>query len=322
MRYFCLVLALIAGLAYSQKSSINPLEVGYIRVLGVGKTFDEAKNDAFKNAVNMIVGSALLSELEVNNNTLTRDDIVNYSAGYVDRYEVVERIDKGNKITLIVDVVVKNSKIADRVLNRGKDDKVLEGDRLATQYNTYLTEQRLGDIFLSKILNDYPKKAFILSQGKTEFRLDKNRNSYIVIPFELKWSYPYLVAINEVLAKLEDGNWKAENKIVVISKDPNVFLIGNTSRYLFNDSIKFSQLQSKMSGNVKLRTTIFDGNNNSIYSACFTTNYAFAGTYSKGVFILYGNTTESDELHIPIIQNSSLNNRLDTATKIEVTIGC
>jgi hypothetical protein len=60
--------------------------------VGNGTTLENAKNDAFRNAITMIVGTAVLSERESRKDNLTKDDLINYSAGYVDRYQIINKI--------------------------------------------------------------------------------------------------------------------------------------------------------------------------------------------------------------------------------------
>ena len=56
-----------------------------IRTQGRGSTFEEAKNEAFRSAIEIKVGSAIVSEQETFNDKV-RDEIVNYSAGYVYKF--------------------------------------------------------------------------------------------------------------------------------------------------------------------------------------------------------------------------------------------
>jgi hypothetical protein len=321
MKKFCLLLALLSGLAYSQ-NGVDPFQPGYIRVVGVGKSVEEAKNDAFKHAVNMIVGSALLSEAEVNNNNLTRNDIVNYSSGYIDKYDIVQQSIRGDKVTLVVDVIVKDSKIANRVLNTGRDASVIDGDRLSTQYKTYITERQTGDTFLSKVLDDFPKRAFVIKQGKTEFKLYNNRDAVLVIPYEIRWSYPYLVALNEALKKLEDGGRNTTSRIIIESKDPKAWLLGETNVYRFNDSSRPNMVSNRMRGNIMFRAKILDGNGNVLFSDCYVPDTSFSASPDRGVYKIYGNDVEENEVEIRVAQDSKLGDIMGSASKIELSIGC
>jgi len=75
MKYLVIMLALISGLACANKPISNK-DRGYIQVMGSGKTVDEAKSNGFKNAIAIIVGSAVLSENEAVNNKLIKEQII------------------------------------------------------------------------------------------------------------------------------------------------------------------------------------------------------------------------------------------------------
>jgi hypothetical protein len=62
-----------------------------IRSTGVGSSFDEAKESAFKQAIENRIGVLVLSDREVQSYKLLKDEILTYSAGYVDDYVVVSQ---------------------------------------------------------------------------------------------------------------------------------------------------------------------------------------------------------------------------------------
>ena len=133
------MLFLTACASTNVEKTSNPINytTGYTRVLGTGQTFDEAKANAFNTAIEIVVGSVIVNTKESNNNQLIRDEIVKASAGYVDDYNIISESKTGRGYTLVIDVKVKNSKIAERVLSAGKSETNLKGEALNAQYQTY-----------------------------------------------------------------------------------------------------------------------------------------------------------------------------------------
>ena len=82
-RLLCLVVCLVLC-ACSTVGSDN-----YITVTGTGSTFERAKQDAFREAVQIKVGSAVVSERMSTVDSLVKDDIIVHSAGYVDDFKVL-----------------------------------------------------------------------------------------------------------------------------------------------------------------------------------------------------------------------------------------
>ena len=118
MKYLLLMLTLVTGLAYSDVKTIDKSDPGYIRQLGTGKTFEQAKQNAFKNAIALLVGSAVLSENEAANGRLIKEDLIDYSAGYIDNFAVIDVTSKPDGYTVIVDIIVRPSKIHEREIGR------------------------------------------------------------------------------------------------------------------------------------------------------------------------------------------------------------
>ena len=61
----------------------------YIRVVGEGSTVEQAKEDAFRTAVQQQAGAIVLSERQSNLGKLDKDNISLFSAGYVDDFKII-----------------------------------------------------------------------------------------------------------------------------------------------------------------------------------------------------------------------------------------
>jgi len=287
MKYLLSVLFLFIGIAHGQLVDKN--DPGYIQVMGVGKNVDEAKQNGFKNAISMRVGSALLSENQVANNKLLREELIDYSAGYIDSYLIIDTIVKPNHVVVIMQVIVRSSKIHERVLNKGKDEKELDGSRLANQYLTYLNQGKDGDRVLGAVLTDYPKRAFKITQGIHEFKLNSDRIAVLVVPFELRWSKPFLVSLHEVVKLLADGSYRSPNRLVI-----------GHSKYNLNDHARYEQVRQQLGSVLQLRANMIDNNNRSIMSQCYMIPSSFSGTYSSGIYVVYENEVLKNTIQIEI----------------------
>ena len=287
MKYLLSVLFLFIGIAHGQLVDKN--DPGYIQVMGVGKNVDEAKQNGFKNAISMRVGSALLSENQVANNKLLREELIDYSAGYIDSYLIIDTIVKPNHVVVIMQVIVRSSKIHERVLNKGKDEKELDGSRLANQYFTYLNQGKDGDRVLGAVLTDYPKRAFKITQGIHEFKLNSDRIAVLVVPFELRWSKPFLVSLHEVVKLLADGSYRSPNRLVI-----------GHSKYNLNDHARYEQVRQQLGSVLQLRANMIDNNNRSIMSQCYMIPSSFSGTYSSGIYVVYENEVLKNTIQIEI----------------------
>jgi hypothetical protein len=305
MKYLFSVLFLFIGIAHGQIVDKN--DPGYIQVMGVGKNFNEAKLNGFKNAISIKVGSALLSENQVTNNKLLREELIDYSAGYIDSYTIIDTIVKPDNVVVIMQVVVKSSKIHERILNKGKDEKELEGSKLSNQYFTYLNQGKDGDRVLGAVLNDYPKRAFKITQGKHEFKLNSDRIAVLVIPFELRWSKPFLVSLHEVVKLLADGSYNSPNRVVI-----------GHSKYNFNDNNRYEQVRQQLGSGLAIQANLVDNSNRTIITQCYNVPSSFSGTYSSGIYVVYENEVLRNTLHLEV--NPATAKALENVTRIELTL--
>lgn len=277
-----------------------------IRSQGTGATLEDAKNNAFKNAIEISVGSAIVSEQEMHKDKV-RDDILNYSAGYVDKFEIVNQTYTNKGYSITMDVWVSPSKIQNRILGVSSSPSKMNGERMATQYGTYINSKRVGDQLMDQILRDYPQKAYNVKVGEHRLRVDIFRNAVIEVPVEVRWNYNYVAAMNEALKVLEDGSngflTQSPGNVVTMVKDPNDFVLGTKSHFKFNDVLLTDKIRHTW--NTKqpvLRLEIKDNTNEPVYIACFNLD-SMRGFkdpfYSSGnTLIVYGNNVEKNKIQL------------------------
>ena len=244
------LLVVVACLMLNACASIPNSSDKYIRATGTGNSFDEAKQKAFQQAIEIKVGSFIDSERQSFNQKLVRDDIFVYSAGYVDDFKVVSQNTLGNKIVVTVDVLVASSKLSNRILSQGKSAGVFENRQHITQHQTYLQNRQNGDKILQAVLNDYPQRAYNITQHPYNIKIDGNRNAYLYIPFTVRWNFNYLESLRAAFDLLADGDTgfltKSPGNIWIMAKDPKDLFLGKTTHHKFNDMVKIDKISDTM----------------------------------------------------------------------------
>lgn len=291
-------------------------------VTGVGRTFDEAKNNGFSVAIEKAVGSVLLVDKELRNDKLTRDDILSHSAGYVDDYKVISQSNQRGQVVLVMDVDVKHSRIAERMLNRGGSEGKLDGNRLGAQYQSYMTERGSGDKLLNNLLSDFPSRAMEVKQGRIDFMLDNRRNSVIIVPYEITWDKRYLNSMEEVLSILHDTSSGHEYNIVCrcYPSSERVVLHNNGKKeYFFNDGVRVRQLTDSLSQQIKIKAEVKDNFGKTLYSGCYFSTGGFKGRTQSGVYVIWNNI-ERNRLEITVEPDSYLARNLHRADRVELSL--
>jgi len=306
---------LLSGLLCLVATFANALQVS-----GQGATFEEAKLNAFRTAIEIVAGSVVTTERESVNYKLVKDEILVYSAGYVTDYKIINTFKSGNHIQVIVDVQVSSSKLSDRILGLGKEVKNFEADKHGSQYQTYLYGKSNGDKLLMQVLNDYPAKAYTITQGVHQFKVDAYRNGVIEIPLEVKWNYNFIESFNEALKILQDGSngllQHSPGNIVVMAKDPKDWVVGTKNHYKFNDMVTVSNIRSTLQQRKpNILLTINNFENKTVFRQCYIPD-SIAGKkpafYNVGsTLALYGNQVEKNKIEL------SLTNMQDAIKQIQ-----
>jgi len=262
-----LTLALVSACASKPAKTAHSFDDSIpVQVVGVGSTFSEAKTNGFNRAIEYVVGTVIVTEKESKHDSLTRNEIINHSSGYVDTYTIIREDTVNGRVRLTMDVYIKHSKIANRILNKDKEQTTVNGDQLATQYSTYLNSRTTVTQVINTVLNDYPSRAFTVKKVKSEFLLDNENNARLLITYRLDWNYNYLVSLNEALQMgADDRNANiTQNRVLVNSKKPENWLLGEGKNYYFNDNKLYSLIYEKLHVTTVVYAIILDVRDNAI----------------------------------------------------------
>lgn len=227
---------------------LNTKRVYYIEVDSRGDTFEDAKNEAFRLAIEQAVGTLILSETESQNYRLRRNDIVTYASGYVDRFEITNRGQFAGETRLRVRVWVAHSAIAGRLLHQQAEPREISGTTIATQIQTFQQQQQSGDRVLNTVLQDFPHRAFDVSMEPARVVMDTQRQGQLQVPFVVGWSKTYLKALEETLRNINQypqctsigadctrARSRFELAVNVFAKDPGAWF---NDDYVWNISMQ------------------------------------------------------------------------------------
>lgn len=240
-----------------------------VNVLCQHEDFSSAKQVCFKEAVARVVGQTLLTETQVLNGDVARSEILSYSAGYIDQYEIIDQRKIGNVTEYLLAITVSSSLIQDRILGKFKHTSELSGYKSAIRYQSYLDERRAADALLRAVLTDYPKRAIEPKILKQEQLVDKHRASFLRVTYSTNWSQAYLASLNEAFSKTSDrkSNSTPQFRWTVYSNKSGGF-IGENNQYYFTDNTHGLLIAKTFFHNVALDATLLDAERNIVTEAC------------------------------------------------------
>lgn len=322
MRWLLLVVAFIATSAVAESN--------YIRTTGEGFSFEQAKQNAFTEAVQIKVGTLVLSEREHLNNKTINDEVIVHSAGFVDDFKLIGTVNYNGRYRVTVDVLVSESKLTNQILSVGKSSGYVDGGRIGAQYQTYLEQKRTGDQVLNNLLKNYPSKAYTIKQEPYTIAIDRNRNALLTVPFQLSWNYEFIKAFSETMNVLQDGSngflKQSPGNVVVMVKKPNDLVVGTKTEYLFNDLKRIDQIHDAFKGGrtVRILMTIRDSGGQAISKTCWQPEFltgrksAFYGVGTTNTILIHGNQKEVNSIMLIIEPNQS--NVLQYMNSVELSI--
>jgi len=259
----------------------------YIRTTGIGHTYEEAKNNAFKEAIEYQVGVVIASERESYNEKLVKNEILAYSSAFVDEYKIISQQNIGNKVQLVIDVKLSLLRLSDRILSKGKDSKNLDGAKHNNQYKSFLENKQNGDRILASVLNDYPRRAYDIQQRlwSAEKGFAQQYSGTVRIGSE-KYYFNEFIITEKILDAMMDWN---EVSINMEIKD-----LHNKTQY--SECFKPNQLHKNVGGYY---------------------NINYIKTNNIGINTKAG---ELGKIEMKIQNNSKLANTLHNSSKIELSV--
>lgn len=214
-----------------------------IRVVGVGDTHEQARDTAYRQAIETYMGAVVVSDREMRGVQLVKDTILVYSAAYVDRMRVISETKEGNRHRVELDIWISPSKIANRILTVYPKEQNIDSARIAEQFRTYSKSKEQGDKLLQNVLEIFPQNAFFVETKQTEFRLDAHRVPYVRVSYSMQWNKNYFIALEETVKVISDGKSARQNPAatMVFGGGSSWFL----QPYFFNDVIALQILHKK-----------------------------------------------------------------------------
>ena len=211
--------------------------VYYVRVEGRGQNNAQARSMAFRKAVELAVGTIVLGETVVNDNNLTRDEIISYSSGYINDFKVISETDN----TVVVDVWVSDSRIANRLEVMGNaaggrvDGQAIRKDweRRNAQIQSDTERQSDAKRVIGAVLADYPRAAFNIKIASTHLGMF-NGAPALIVDAKIEYNALYAKSLTEVAQRTRHGTYSGRNNTDLQIEEPWL----NFTRAYWNDNTR------------------------------------------------------------------------------------
>ncbi len=325
VKYGCLaglavVLAiLITGCSTADSSRQD--RPAFITATGVGLTFDEAKENAFKQAIENRVGVLVMSDREIQSYKLVKDEILTYSAGYVDDYVLISQEKSGKKWVVTMQVWVSSSKLTSRIVSSKESGGKMNGKKVSESLTSFNKQKKQADDLTSKLLAGFPENALIAKFDRTELKFDSDRNALLIIYFHTSWNQGYLDSLNEVLSITQDG--KARENVVgqvrVHYREKGAWF-PKVKSYQFSDSKLMREFMQKFDNRrITVRLNLKYGNG-TVFNNCWNLPDEYINSGYGQVVSILGHREYQSYITLTIPYGTSAQRMIENSDKVQLSI--
>jgi hypothetical protein len=265
-------------------------------------SFELAKHSCFEVAIEKVAGQVIVMEREAVGSRITKHNIGQYSAGYVNDYDILEQSQdaKGNW-HLKMRISISSSKIAHSKLPVPIDYNSIDGEKELDIVQSKIEQRMDGDGLLASVLDTYPEHAYVVNSNHTEIKVTKLRSAVYKIPYHIEMNSKWIEAFNEAadLVSVDKGQCSTITQSRPIAKrylcpqnpdlrvfTPGVFMTTANSYYLpdaytlelINDYLRPDPIGQQHIG---LRVDMMDHNGRVFDSRCAKINNELFVHYSK-----------------------------------------
>jgi hypothetical protein len=188
MRSILLLLLLISSPVYA------------IVVTGEGFTLEEAKQEAFKTAIDIEVGVIVDTESIVYNREFLYREILTYSAGFISDYEILEYYPIGDLHFVKLDITVASIKLKEFVLTQNNSTMRFDGELHQDQIESFQNERIDGDALIENFFTKYPDNAYNILGESYDIKIDEHRSTYMTIPIKVSWNPGFITSLKELIS--------------------------------------------------------------------------------------------------------------------------
>jgi hypothetical protein len=163
-------------------------------VTGVGTDPEKAIQNAFSQAIEQVVGLLVDAESVVKNDQLIHDEVLTYSRGYMEKYEVVRRWQEGGLHHAKIRAVVARDKLVEKLRGMKIAVQQVSGDLASRQINFDVkNEEQAAEMFKKALAGfDMATLTNVTIVGKPEIKREGSSASVRVkiqlSPDEARWN--------------------------------------------------------------------------------------------------------------------------------------
>ena len=220
-----------------------------VDVVSTSATFEQARHQGFRTAIEQSIGTVVASQSQSQQQRLIQNEIITYSSGYVDKFEILDQQSDASGVRLKMRVWVAESRLAHRLLGRSIDNQAVDGNQLGAQIATLIQERQSGDQLISTVMRDFPERSFVVEAKTSKVKFDEYRRAILEVPVELRWDENWVTALIEAVHRTQDPakSWLVYNTVNQVNPMIKLSLVDASGLELFKQCQGWVMTRSQVS---------------------------------------------------------------------------
>ncbi len=200
---------------------------------GQGKTQDEAKQNALRNAIEQTFGAFISSHTEIVNDNVVKDEIISVSNGNIEKYEILaeEKLSEGI-FSATLSVTISTTKLKTYCKNKGIEIEI-DGDTFAANFKLMDLYKKNEEKLISEIIDQFKlifnsKNPYKFEISASEPRKLSNGDEFII---DLQITATLTNLIYDDIKRILRNTLKS---ITLLEQDKNFYKNTNLKYYEIN----------------------------------------------------------------------------------------
>ncbi len=201
---------------------------------GVGQNEEEAKRQAYRNAIQSVVGAMVQAETMVQNDELISDKILSHSDGFITKTQQVgETVTMpGGLVQVTMQVTVKSTQLKEKLKAENITLAEMDGESLFTMLSTQKDKEKDAVSILMEEFKGFPSNVLEAKADTSNMQQKEASGMFdLVIPLVVSVNQEaYSAFVSGLVKKLQDLGYKKETFPLELSENISYCYIGSRNK--------------------------------------------------------------------------------------------
>jgi hypothetical protein len=142
---------------------------------GMGASVEQATENAWRAAIQNVVGTYVDTTTIVDNQTLIKDEVLTHSRGFIDKYEVIGQSSSGGLVTVQIRAQVQAGTVKEKLETIGLVSIDVDGASLGASLVTQIDQAASARLIIQRQLSQVPNVMAVEASTKPEIEIDNGK---------------------------------------------------------------------------------------------------------------------------------------------------